>query len=117
MNNLFRALLISAVLAPAVQAATDAAPVTANPPAGAAVKAPTAQQQKMTSCNADAGSKQLKGDERKTFMKGCLSASGAATTTASTPQERMKSCNKDAGAKQLKGAERKSFMSDCLKAK
>ena len=35
-------------------------------------KAPTAQQSKMKTCNADA--KDKKGDERKAFMKECLSA-------------------------------------------
>lgn len=34
----------------------------------------TPQQQKMKNCNADAKSKALKGDERKAFMKACLSA-------------------------------------------
>jgi hypothetical protein len=71
----------------------------------------------MTTCNADAGEKKLKGAERKSFMKSCLSASGSAPEAASTPQERMKSCNHDAGEKKLKGDERKSFMSTCLKAK
>ena len=33
------------------------------------------QQSKMSSCNADAKSKALKGDDRKTFMKTCLSGS------------------------------------------
>ena len=31
------------------------------------------QQEKMKSCNADAKAKALKGDERKAFMKSCLS--------------------------------------------
>lgn len=35
---------------------------------------PTAQQQKMTTCNAQASKKDLKGDERKAFMSKCLSA-------------------------------------------
>lgn len=35
-------------------------------------KAPTAQQTKMGECNKEAGDK--KGDERKAFMKSCLSA-------------------------------------------
>lgn len=35
--------------------------------------APTTQQQKMKDCNADAKTKKLKGDERKQFMKECLS--------------------------------------------
>jgi hypothetical protein len=34
--------------------------------------AKTTQQQKMTTCNADAKQKKLKGDERKKFMSDCL---------------------------------------------
>ena len=34
--------------------------------------AATAQQNKMTTCNADASAKALKGDERKAFMSDCL---------------------------------------------
>ncbi len=34
--------------------------------------AATAQQNKMTTCNADASAKSLKGDERKSFMSDCL---------------------------------------------
>ena len=37
-------------------------------------KAPTAQQNKMKTCNADAKTEELKGDERKKFMSECLSA-------------------------------------------
>jgi hypothetical protein len=33
-----------------------------------------AQQEKMKTCNADAKTKSLAGDERKKFMKECLSA-------------------------------------------
>jgi len=68
---------------------------------------PTAQQTKMGECNKEAGDK--KGDERKAFMKTCLSAKKA------TQQDKMKACNKDAGEKKLKGPERKEFMSGCLK--
>lgn len=64
------------------------------------------QQSKMASCNADAGEK--KGDERKTFMKTCLSAKKA------TQQDKMKTCNADAKAKGSKGDERKAFMKECL---
>ena len=73
--------------------------------------AATAQQNKMKECNASATDK--KGDERKAFMKECLSAKPAAKST--TQQEKMKSCNKDAGEKALKGDDRKKFMSECLK--
>ncbi len=68
-------------------------------------KAKTAQQTKMGTCNTQAGEK--KGDERKAFMKTCLSAKPV------TQQSKMKTCNVDAGDK--KGDERKAFMSQCLK--
>jgi hypothetical protein len=80
----------------------------------------TAQQEKMKSCNADAKTKALSGDARKTFMSSCLSGSAAATPTPAvstakqTQQEKMKSCNADPKAKTLKGADRKAFMSTCL---
>ena len=65
----------------------------------------TPQQNKMTSCNKDATGK--KGDERKAFMKSCLSDGRTAQQT------KMKTCNVDAAGK--KGDERKKFMSECLK--
>lgn len=63
----------------------------------------------MTTCNADAAGK--KGDERKTFMKECLSAKPA---PAMTQQNKMKTCNAD--AKDMKGDARKAFMKECLSA-
>jgi uncharacterized protein HemX len=71
-------------------------------------KKPTAQQEKMKACNAQATEKGVKGDERKAFMSECLKAKPM------TQQEKMKACNKDASAKALKGDERKAFMSTCL---
>lgn len=79
--------------------------------------AATAQQNKMTTCNAEATAKTLKGDERKAFMSTCLKAAPAAAATPSTPQERMKTCNATATSQALKGDARKAFMSDCLKKK
>lgn len=76
--------------------------------------ADTSQQNKMTSCNADASAKTLKGDERKAFMSTCLKAAPAAPATQ---QEKMKTCNATAGTQALKGDARKAFMSDCLKKK
>jgi hypothetical protein len=78
-----------------------------------------AQQNKMKTCNADANAKGLgegKGDERKAFMKTCLSAKPEKTvkTAAEGQQNKMKMCNKEAGAKKLKGDDRKTFMSTCL---
>jgi hypothetical protein len=73
-----------------------------------AADAPAKQQSKMATCNKEAGDK--KGDERKAFMKECLSAKPAAPVTQ---QSKMKTCNVE--AKGMKGDERKTFMRDCLK--
>jgi hypothetical protein len=81
--------------------------------------AETAQQQKMTTCNADATAKGLKGTDRQTFMKTCLSHEGAAAASAPTgnsQQEKMKTCNADATTKGLKGDARQTFMKHCLSA-
>ena len=68
---------------------------------------PTKQQTKMATCNKDAGDK--KGDERKAFMKECLSAKKP------TQQDKMKDCNVQAKGKT--GDDRKDFMKQCLSAK
>ncbi|WP_300628192.1 PsiF family protein [Pseudomonas sp.] len=78
--------------------------------------AATAQQNKMTTCNAEAATKTLKGDDRKAFMKTCLSAPAANDAKALTPQQqKMKDCNASAKTKALAGDARKAFMSTCLK--
>jgi len=81
--------------------------------------AQTAQQGKMASCNKEAGDKALKGPDRKTFMKECLSAKPAEAVSdkKTAQQEKMKSCNKEAGDKALKGPDRKAFMKTCLSNK
>lgn len=83
-----------------------AAPLLMSAPA----MAQTAQQNKMSTCNKDAGDK--KGDERRAFMKDCLSSKPAAAPK-NTQQNKMTTCNKEAGDK--KGDERRAFMSSCLK--
>lgn len=84
-------------------------------------QAATEQQNKMGACNAEAKTKELKGDERKKFMSECLSAKPAPAASApesgTGQQNKMKTCNADAKTKDLKGDERKKFMSECLKAK
>lgn len=79
--------------------------------------AATAQQNKMTTCNADATTKALKGDERKAFMSTCLKAAPAANDakTLTPQQQKMKDCNASAKTKALAGDARKTFMSTCLK--
>jgi len=98
------------------------------------VSAPAfAAGEKMKGCSKEATG--MKGDERKAFMKKCLSkdyvlkrdamagapAAAATPATPATPaassaqQDKMKACNADAKTKGLKGDERKKFMSTCLK--
>jgi hypothetical protein len=78
--------------------------------------ADNSQQTKMTTCNADAKTKGLTGDDRKTYMKTCLSAgSGTDSKQLNSQQMKMKSCNADAKTKNLTGDDRKAFMSSCLK--
>jgi hypothetical protein len=74
----------------------------------------------MKACNEQANAKGLgegKGEERKTFMKECLSAKSEKSRGGrESQQNKMKTCNKEAGEKELKGDARKKFMSDCLSA-
>ncbi len=59
------------------QAASPASPANAASAATPAVPAAqSTQQNKMKTCNKDAADKMLKGDERKAFMKSCLSNKG-----------------------------------------
>jgi hypothetical protein len=83
-----------------------AAAVAALPAHAADEKKPTPQQERMAHCNKEAADK--KGDERKAFMKTCLS------TKKTSQQDKMRACNKEAEGKT--GDERKKFMSECLKA-
>jgi hypothetical protein len=81
--------------------------------ANAAIAA-NSQQSKMTDCNKQAGDK--KGDDRKAFMKSCLSASSPAAASAPmTQQQKMTACNQQAADK--KGDDRKAFMKSCLSNK
>ncbi|MGA2551670.1 MAG: PsiF family protein [Burkholderiaceae bacterium] len=81
-------------------------------PVSSVLAADNAQQTRMADCNQQAADK--KGDDRKVFMKACLSGKPVEPPKPLTPQERMKQCNKDATGKT--GDDRKAFMSDCLKA-
>jgi hypothetical protein len=81
-----------------------ALPLAATPALAEDKKEPTKQQNKMAECNKAAEGK--KGDERKAFMKECL------TDKKKAQQEKMTACNKDADGK--KGDERKAFMKECL---
>jgi len=59
----------------------------------------------MKTCNAKAADK--KGDERKAFMKDCLSADKKES------DNKMATCNTK--SKGMKADERKKFMSECMK--
>ncbi len=59
----------------------------------------------MKACNTQAAGK--KGDERKAFMKECLSKGAS-----KTQQEKMASCSKSGKGK--KGDEYKAYMKECL---
>ena len=61
--------------------------------------------------------KSLRGDDRKAYMKTCLSAKpAAAASTGNSQQQKMKTCNADATAQKLTGADRKTYMKTCLSA-
>ena len=67
------------------------------------------QQSKMGMCNTDAGDK--KGDERKAFMKTCLSATPA---PPAKPESKMAMCNKKTAG--LDKEARSKAQSECMKA-
>ena len=73
--------------------------------------AKTKQQNKMTTCNADPKAKELKGDERKAFMKECLSSG-----KQEKQQTKMGTCSADFKATGKEGKERQAFMKECLSA-
>lgn len=103
MKNILFALLLAISITACGQ---DADPSTD-------AKAPTASQERMKACNSQAGTQALKGDDRKAFMKDCLSNKSDMTAQ----QGKMKTCNAAAAGKALKGDERKAFMKDCLSSK
>ena len=74
----------------------------------------TKQQSKMGDCNKSAADK--KGDDRKAYMKTCLSGGTAmaAPATPMTQQEKMKKCSGDNKGK--KGDDYKAAMKSCLSA-
>ena len=74
--------------------------------AAPAFAADNPQQEKMKTCNEQAGDK--KGDDRKAFMKTCLSAAPA------KPESRMAMCNKQTAG--LDKEARAKAQSECMKA-
>jgi hypothetical protein len=70
----------------------------------------TPQQDKMKSCNVEAKGK--KGEERKAFMKECLSADKPAANGAASADCEKKAVSKE--GKPLAGAAKSSFMKKCV---
>ncbi len=79
--------------------------------AQAADKAPTAQQNKMSSCSAEFKSTGKPGAERQAFMKECLKKESDAKTAQT---QKMKTCSADFKATGKPGKERQAFMKECL---
>ncbi|XHS79689.1 PsiF family protein [Burkholderiaceae bacterium UC74_6] len=76
-------------------------------------KEKTAQQEKMVACNKEATDK--KGDERKAFMKTCLSAKPAAAASAAVADSgAAAACDAKAAEKKLHGAAKTSFTKKCV---
>jgi hypothetical protein len=92
MNKLFALMMAGAIAVAAPVFAADA-------------PATNSQQEKMKACNAKAEGKA--GDERKAFMKSCLSAKPAA------PESKMAMCNKQTAG--LSGDARSKAQSECMK--
>ena len=69
----------------------------------------TPQQEKMKTCNTKAAD--MKGDERKAFMKTCLSAKAE---PPAKPESKMAMCNKKTAG--MKADERAKAQSECMKA-
>ena len=92
------------IFAAAVLGLTLALNVAAQTPPPVVEAKPTAQQNLMGTCNTEATGK--KGDERKAFMKSCLSDG------KKRQQEKMKSCS--AANKGKKGDEYKAAQKACL---
>jgi hypothetical protein len=73
-----------------------------------------AHRERMSACSKDAKQQGLKGDQRKAFMRQCLSGETAASQEPDSARSQTAACRKDARAKGLKGGERKRFMSECV---
>lgn len=84
------------------------------PPRAASQNQGTANQDKAKACNAQADSKSLKGDERKTFVQDCLSKAGVQQPSEMSQKDKMNACKEIADKKNLTGSDRKSFIKDCM---
>ena len=74
IQNPYKEIMMRAMIVVAALAFCSGAFAAGEPQKKEPSPAQLAQQEKMKSCNADAGKKELKGDERKKFMSECLKA-------------------------------------------
>ena len=82
-----------------------------------AASAQNAQQTLMKQCNGEANARHLLGQDRRAFMKDCLSTPSRPRLAMTSSQRRMRVCNAQAKAKGLMGVDRKRFMSRCLRVR
>lgn len=86
------------------------------------------QQEKMSTCNKEAKEKSLADEERKEFMKSCLSKDGGAESDdkksdmaraerKAARKENKEMCMKEAKEKTLAPEEHKTFMKSCMSEK
>jgi hypothetical protein len=117
MKHLFSTLCLGLALSVGLAHAADG-----DAPKKEPSPAQKAQREKMKSCNAEAKEKALKGDERKAFMKECLSSGKSAKADVATANKqakadekaKTKACQKEAKEQSLKGDARKAFISECV---
>lgn len=108
------------VLPTLLAAVFSAACITTSAHAADEAKAPTPQQMRMKTCNQEAGEKQLKGEPRKEFMRGCLSGKGKGGEMAKGPamaagdHPECAARANDSKGKALAGAARAAFMKKCM---
>lgn len=77
------------------------------------MKKPNPQQNRMASCQKEAGDKKLEGAKRQEFVNQCLKNKPEPTSQGA----KLGACSKEAAAKGLKGDERNKYLSECAKAK
>jgi septum site-determining protein MinD len=73
------------------------------------------QQERMKTCNTEAGVKNLAGDTGRAFMSDRLSGRTAVEPAVNLQQQKMKDCNARARDQKLTGDARRIFMRSCLK--
>jgi hypothetical protein len=85
-------------------------------PAKTAAGQSASTQDKVQGCNSMADKKNLKGDDRKSFMQNCVSkAADVQKPSDMSEKDKMNVCKNLADKKSLSGEDRRSFIKDCMK--